>query len=120
MKFTDEDKLKLTSNVAEMIAYIKENIQPRVNGKIEIHFGSRHTSARTGRSTEAYHMEVTSDTIRYAAKFGSYCNFVTDAVIAYPDEMLDFVKNWQEVKSRLHTAVANQEDDRKAIYDFKV
>lgn len=120
MVFTQEDRLKLGSNAAEMVDYIKENIQPRVNDEIEIHFGKTHASIRTGSITNEYHLKVTPDSIEYAEKFGSYYTFGPDVAIGYPQAVLDFVKNWFDIKCRLNTAVSEQEDDRKAIYDFKV
>lgn len=120
MIFTQEDKLKLASNVAAMADYIKENIQPRVDGEIEVHFGGKYSNIRTGSVTDVCHLKVTSEHIEYAIKFGNYDTFESKAVERYAEEMLDFVKNWFDIKSRLNTAVQNQEDDRKAIYNFKV
>lgn len=120
MIFTQEDKLKLASNVAAMVDYIKENIQPRVSGEITVHFGGKHTCVRSGNSTEMYHLRVEPKSIEYAVKFGSYTALEPGVVASYPGEMLDLVKNWMDVKCMLNVAVQNQEDDRKAIYDFKV
>ena len=105
MIFTQEDKLKLASNVAAMVDYIKENIQPRVKGEIEVHFGGKHTCVRSGNITDVYHLKVTTDSIEYAVKFGSYGTFGGNAVIGYPEEMFDFVKNWYDIKFRLNEAV---------------
>ena len=120
MIFTEADKAKLTSNIEEIVTYIKENIQPKAEDEIEVNFGGRHISIRTGSATDVYHLRVTPERIEYAIKFGNYLPLGKDAVIAYPRDMLEFVKNWFDIKCRLNTAVANQDGDRKAIHDFKI
>ena len=130
MVFTEADKAKLISNIEEMVAYIKESIQPRVNDEIEVHFGGKHTCIRSGSVTDEYHLKVTPKCIEYAVKFGPYGNFgekgsrnlasSINRITEYPEFMLDFVKNWFDIKCRLNTAVSEQEDALKAIYEFKV
>ena len=130
MVFTETDKAKLISNIEEMVAYIKESIQPRVNDEIEVHFGGKHSCIRSGSVIDEYHLKVTPKRIEYAVKFGYYKTFGTaedatddnDTPIteSYPEYMLDFVKNWFDIKCRLNTAVSEQEDALKAIYEFKV
>ena len=130
MVYTDAERAKLVENVKAIDAYIKESIQPRVHGELEVGFGGTHRCVRSGNTTHMMRLLITSDQIQFAVKFGSYQHFVAgkgdcfnrhlNDITNDVEAMVLIIKNWFDVKCRLNTGVQEQEDTVKAINDFKI
>ena len=118
MIYTDEQQKKIESNLDQIVAYIKENIQPHIpnNEQISVHFYSEN-------SLHENKIYVSNDNIDgyvgaahvHFDKGGK--KYYYESVYKHTEWMLCFVLGWKDAKPKLHEELDKKIQAHQRIVD---
>lgn len=134
MEFTENEKEQLNKNKEMIIAWIMENIVPKMNENSHImcDFGGVFTSSTTYNSTTEYHFAVysspqdfttlgggrkTHGIIGYGEKFGYICESFESVFLPY--QIFSVIDNWTLIKRELLKGLEEQQTTKKSIFSFE-
>lgn len=134
MNFTDRDRAQLKLNRDQIVQWIMENIVPMLNedDHIYVDFGGTYSCPRTYSTIDNYHFAVygsernitsgggrkTKGYIGYGEKFGGISQSFESTESPY--EIYPVVDNWTTIKMCLMTRLKQIQEDKDAIYQFRV
>lgn len=118
MIYTDEQQKKIESNLDQIVAYIKENIQPNIpnDEQISVHFHSENSRHENRLCVSSYDIDGYVGAAHVHFNKGEKKSY-SDCVYKYTDWMLCFVLGWKEVKKDLHSQLNEKIEAHQRIVD---